>query len=92
MSGGHFNFAGVTAWNYLQEIGCDPIVRKRWPALAAALEALGEEIKAIEHEIDFDISADRNLGVSDQEYDIASITRLHYATLKLHLVDWQQAP
>lgn len=92
MSGGYFNYAGTDAFDCLVRIACDPVVRGRWPALAAALEALGEEIKAIERDIDFDISGDAGLPISDQQYAIESITRLHYATLKMHLVHRPDAP
>ena len=75
MSGGHFNYLGAHLRDDLQIMAGDEEVARRWPALAAALEALSEPLYDIEQEIDWDLEGDSKI-TEDSAFERAALWRL----------------
>ena len=80
MSGGHWGYAGARLDMTLAEIADDEEVKVRWPDLAAVLTRLGPTLRALEHEMDWDLSADTHIG-DDSEWDDRACQLLRAAVL-----------
>lgn len=61
MSGGHWNYAGPRIRDELEMIAEDSAVARRFPALAAELERLARALYRVEHDLDWDLSADSGI-------------------------------
>ncbi len=57
-------------------IARDAAVMRRFPKTSAAIENIGHAILGIEHAIDWDISGDHSLGMTDNEFDKLAIMQL----------------
>ena len=80
MSGGHWGYAGARLDATLTEIADHPEVSERWPQVAAIFASLGSTLRALEHEMDWDLSADTHIG-DDSEWDDRACQLLRAAVL-----------
>lgn len=81
MSGGHWDYkGGRMAWD-IECIANDPDVQSRWPTLAKALMGLSGWIRAVEHEMDWDLSSDSHIP-NDAEFDLQALGALLDLVLK----------
>lgn len=78
MSGGHWNYAGFTIQDRLQEIAYDENVLKRWPLVAESFRRLADTIYDVEHAMDWDISGDSSIE-DDAAFDKQSARLLRAA-------------
>ena len=82
MSGGHWGYAGARLDYTLTEIAHDPAVGERWPQVAALLTSLGTTLRALEHEMDWDLSADTHIE-DDSEWDARACKLLREAVTRV---------
>lgn len=76
MSGGAFDYVGWTIKDGLDHVADNEDVLRRWPLTASILRELGAELYRIEHDMDWDLSGDTPLRISDEEFDAAVIASL----------------
>ena len=81
MSGGHFDYIGPRLQEYLETIGEDEDVRRRFPQLAQVFIELGPIISTIEHDIDWDLSGERAIE-NDADFERQSLGQLLEAVLR----------
>ena len=72
MGGGYWDHVGVRIDSYLEMIAEDEEVKVRWPCTAAVLTSLGSTLRALEHEMDWDLSGDRHIE-DDAVWDDAAL-------------------
>jgi len=58
MSGGHFGYSGARLEDDLDNIARDPYVKDRFPELSNMLLELGDILREMEHEMDWDLCGD----------------------------------
>lgn len=76
MSGGHWDYRGCQIREILQEMAMDHHVATRFPALAKRLDALGEALFRIEHELDWDLSGDTEIR-DDRSFEHRALSSLN---------------
>lgn len=80
MSGGQWEYVGQRIMYDLALIAETSDVVERWPEVARAIEGLGDAIYEIEHDADWDLSADRPIE-DDGEWQAEAVGRLLAAVL-----------
>lgn len=75
MSGGHWSFSGYTIESMLYDIGEDGAVIKRFPELSKIFIRLGETLRDIGHDLDWDLSGDSYIK-DDAGFEQVSINKL----------------
>lgn len=81
MSGGHFNYIGRELQDNLEMLGEEEDVRRRFPQLAQLLVELAPILCRIEHDIDWDLSADCAIE-NDADFERQSLGQLLEAVLR----------
>ena len=81
MSGGHWQYAGARLDYTLSDIADDPEVKERWPLTAACLTSLRSALRALEHEMDWDLSGDTAI-MDDAAWDIEACRLLRGAVTR----------
>ena len=80
MSGGHWQYLGFRLQENIESIALDSEVVSRWPMTAQVLERLAPVLYRIEHEMDWDISADSVIE-NDAAFDAACVAALQAAVV-----------
>jgi len=81
MSGGRWDYVGSRIRTGLEEIAQSEEVKERWPRLAEALDRLGQVLYMVEHDMDWDLSADSYID-DDPAFEKAALGKLLDATLR----------
>lgn len=82
MSGGHWDYAGGRIAYDLEAMAEDPEVQQRWPMLARTLMQTAQWFRAVEHEMDWDLSSDSKIE-DDGAFDLAAVGALLDLVLKV---------
>jgi len=82
MSGGHWQYAGAKLRDALYAISEDPDVCTRWPGVGLLCAALGSALYTAEHEMDYDLSGDREIK-DDAAFDAAFVWQVLEAAMKV---------
>lgn len=87
MSGGHWEYCGFRIQTDLLAVAEDPDVAKRWPLIAAAIEAFGTWFQDAEHEMDYDLSGDTRIA-PDETFNVGQFGLLLAVLLKIAPDEW----
>ncbi len=75
MSGGHWNFSEYDIENIFYCIGKDGEIIKRFPELSKVFIQLGDVLRDMKHDLDWDLSGDSHIK-DDIEFEQVSINKL----------------